>query len=76
MFVVKTLFSLDKKTVIDLVPAANSTDPDRSYLFIAINHELFCHLDRKEENDTDIVLPEVGEPSQCRRHQPGRAEMV
>jgi hypothetical protein len=31
----------------------------RRYLFKEINHELFCYLDRKEEDDTNTVLPEI-----------------
>jgi hypothetical protein len=42
-----------------LTPTIDSIRTARRYLFIAINHELFCHLDRKEEDDTNIVLPEV-----------------
>jgi hypothetical protein len=64
------------KTVIDVGSVANSTEPNSRYLFIEINHKLFCYLHRKEEDDTNIVLPESWEPSQCRWHQPGRAEMV
>jgi len=59
-----------------MVSAAILGEPDSRYLFIEINYELFSYLDRKEEDDTNLILPEVGEPSQCRRHQPGRAQMV
>jgi hypothetical protein len=65
----------DKK-VIDVNSAVNPIEPGSRYLFIAINHELFCHLDRKEEDDTNIVLPEIREPSQRCWHQPGRAQIV